>query len=118
MDSAFVVYSNRAKSRLLNVDPALIERFGAVSGPVARAMAAGARRRARADIAVSNTGVAGPGGGSNAKPVGTTWIGVSYGSATRSKRYRLPGDRAEVRSRAAQAALLRLWELLESGSIG
>ena len=81
VERGFVTYSNEAKSDLVGVDPVLIAAHGAVSEPVARAMAAGAVARSRADIAVSVTGVAGPDGGSAEKPVGLVWFGCARAKA-------------------------------------
>jgi nicotinamide-nucleotide amidase len=103
-----VCYSNELKIALLGVDPGLIEADGAVSESVARAMALGALRALRVDLAVSVTGIAGPGGGSEAKPVGTVWIGLAEGEAVEARRLQIPGDRHNVRVRAAQAALAML----------
>jgi nicotinamide-nucleotide amidase len=113
-ERGFVTYSNEAKAEMLGVDPALIASRGAVSEEVARAMAEGALGRSRADVAVSITGVAGPGGGSDAKPVGLVHFGLARrGSPTRhlERRY---GDlgRAVVRERAVADAL----ELLATAS--
>ena len=77
MTGAYVTYSNAAKSEMLGVPAALIEDYGAVSEAVANAMASGALRHSEADYAVAVTGVAGPGGGSEEKPVGTVWIAVA-----------------------------------------
>ena len=102
----FVTYSNNAKTQRLGVDPGLIDRHGAVSEPVAEAMARGAREAAGADWAVSITGIAGPGGGSDDKPVGLVCFGLSAPDGTvRSVRRRFGGGREEVRARAAQTAL-------------
>ena len=101
-----VAYSNAAKAELLGVDPGLIERHGAVSPEVAEAMADGALARFGADTAVGITGVAGPGGGSEEKPVGYVCICVKTGDGRRLARDpRLPGDRAEVRDRTTTVAL-------------
>jgi nicotinamide-nucleotide amidase len=101
-----VSYSNAAKSELLGVDPALIETHGAVSEQVAEAMAAGALRRFGADIAVSTTGIAGPGGGSAEKPVGTVCFGVAMtGRPPVLRTVRLPGNRTDVRERSTTIAL-------------
>ena len=101
-----VSYSNEAKSDLLGVDPALIEEFGAVSPQVADAMAAGALSRFQADTAVAITGVAGPGGGTEAKPVGYVCWSVKLSDGTTIARdIRLPGDRAEVRDRATAVGM-------------
>lgn len=106
VQGAVVGYSNQAKVELLGVSESLIAEHGAVSEPVARAMAEGARARARADIGVGVTGVAGPGGGTPEKPVGTVAIAVvGPGNAVRVRTFRFPGGRAPVKSQAAQAAL-------------
>jgi len=100
-----VTYSNEAKSRLLGIDPALIEKHGAVSKEVAAAMAQGVRKMGRADFGLAVTGIAGPDGGSDDKPVGTVYIALSSDEHTMAKRFSFSGDRAEVRERAKQAAL-------------
>lgn len=103
---AVVAYSNDAKTGLLDVAPALIEAHGAVSEPVAEAMADGALRRFAADTAVAITGIAGPGGGSAEKPVGTVCFSVkSADGRTTTRRMRLPGDRADIRERSTTVAL-------------
>lgn len=105
VDRGFVTYSNAAKAELLGVPPALIAEVGAVSQEVAAQMAEGALARSEADIAVSVTGVAGPGGGSAEKPVGLVWLGVAARErATRTARHLFPGDRAEIRWRSVAAA--------------
>jgi len=101
-----VSYSNEAKSELLGVDPALIEAHGAVSEPVAEAMADGALRRFSADTAVAITGIAGPGGGSAEKPVGTVCFCVKLADGTTDVRtMRLPGGRSDVRERSTTVAM-------------
>lgn len=105
-----VSYSNEAKTRLLNVAPELIERHGAVSEEVAVAMAIGAQEVFRATIAVSDTGIAGPGGGSNDKPVGLVYIAlVGREGDVEVRRLRLSGDREAVQRRATLAALMLAW---------
>jgi nicotinamide-nucleotide amidase len=104
----WVTYSDQAKSRDLAVPPESIETHGAVSEPVALAMAEGARRRASADYAAGITGVAGPGGGTELKPVGLVYIAVSDCSGTSVSRHVFYQDRAAVRLRAAQTALDQL----------
>jgi len=105
-EAAAVTYSNAAKAALLAVDAALIEAEGAVSEPVAEAMAAGARHQLQADLAVAVSGIAGPGGGSAQKPVGTVWIAwAGPGSALRSQVYKFDGDRDAVRRQAVASAL-------------
>jgi len=101
-----VSYSNEAKEQLLGVDPALIEANGAVSEPVAEAMAAGALRRFGADTAVAITGIAGPGGGTPEKPVGTVCFTVKLADGpTLTRTLRLPGNRSDVRDRSATVAM-------------
>ncbi len=101
-----VSYSNEAKVELLGVDAALIDRHGAVSEQVARAMAEGALARFDADTAVGITGIAGPGGGSAEKPVGTVCFGVALsGRPTLVRTVRLPGDRSDVRERSTTVAM-------------
>ena len=108
-----VAYSNEAKVELLGVDPALIERHGAVSEPVAEAMAEGALVRFDADTAVSITGIAGPDGGTEEKPVGTVcWsVRLSDGRGI-TRTVRLPGDRADIRERSATVAMHLLRRVL------
>jgi len=100
-----VTYSNEAKIRTLNVPPEIIEQYGAVSAECAEAMANGMRQYAGADHAVSVTGIAGPDGGSEEKPVGTVFIGYANSSMVRSIKFLIPGDRGLIRWRASQAAL-------------
>jgi nicotinamide-nucleotide amidase len=100
-----VAYANDAKIRTLNVPGEVIENHGAVSAETAEAMAAGMRERAGTDYAISVTGVAGPTGGSEEKPVGTVFIGYADRMTTKSIKFVLPGDRYLIRWRASQAAL-------------
>jgi nicotinamide-nucleotide amidase len=100
-----VTYSNEAKKRALGVPPEILEAYGAVSPQTAEAMASGMRQRAGTDYAIAVTGVAGPGGGTDEKPVGTVYIGYADESETRSLRLNLPGDRYLIRWRSSQAAL-------------
>ena len=111
-ERGFVTYSNAAKTELLGVDAALIAQHGAVSEPVARAMAAGALARSKAQVIVAVTGVAGPGGGSAEKPVGTVWFGFAVGDQVSSEVKNFAGDRAAVRQATALHAVQRLCELL------
>jgi len=105
-DCGFVTYSNGAKQRLLGVPAELIEREGAVSEAVVRAMAEGAVRNSDARVAVSISGVAGPGGGSAEKPVGTVWFGwACEGRPTRAEHHLFDGDREAVRRQAVEIAL-------------
>ncbi len=111
-EGAVVCYSNRLKTELLGVPPELIAEHGAVSEPVARAMAGGARTRIGVDLAVSVTGIAGPAGGTAEKPVGTVWFAVASSGGTESKRTVFLGSREEIRERAAQTALFLLYRRL------
>ena len=114
-ERGFVTYSNAAKSESLGVPPALIERFGAVSEPVAVAMADGALAHSHADAGVSVTGIAGPAGGTLDKPVGMVCFGWAVrGLPTMSATRHFPGDRAAVRALSVRAALQGLLERLDS----
>jgi len=105
---AVVAYSNRSKTDRLDVPAELFEQVGAVSEAVASAMAAGIRRRAGADLALSTTGIAGPTGGSPTKPVGLVFIGLAAPDGTTVERFVCHGDRRRIKARAANAALNRL----------
>ena len=108
-ERGFVTYSNAAKTGLLGVPAVLIEAHGAVSAEVARAMAEGALARSQAQLTVAVTGVAGPGGGTPAKPVGTVWLAFArVGRATETELLTLDGDRASVREQTVHHALRRL----------
>ncbi|HEX2087276.1 MAG TPA: competence/damage-inducible protein A [Solirubrobacteraceae bacterium] len=107
-----VVYSNDAKVALAGVDAALIERFGAVSTEVAEALAGGAAERLGADVGVGITGIAGPGGGTDDKPVGTVCFSVVRDGARMTRRVQLPGGRADVRERSTAVALHMVRRLL------
>jgi nicotinamide-nucleotide amidase len=109
-DRGFVTYSNAAKTELLGVAGALIDAHGAVSEAVARAMVQGARRHSRAELAVAVTGIAGPGGGSADKPVGTVWLAWSDPAGEQAERQCFAGDRAEVRRATVERALQGLLE--------
>jgi nicotinamide-nucleotide amidase len=99
VDRGFVTYSNEAKNEMIGVPMPLIDANGAVSEPVARAMAEGTLARSRAAIAVSVTGVAGPGGGSAEKPVGLVWFGLAQTGRPSSTEHQVfPGDRTEIRA--------------------
>lgn len=109
VDRGFVTYSNAAKTEMLGVPSELIGRLGAVSSEVANAMVVGALARSAADIAVSVTGIAGPGGGSAEKPVGLVWFGVARRDAEASCLMEVfPGDRAAVRQQTVSRALALL----------
>ena len=105
VQGAVVAYDNRVKRALLGVDERDLEAYGAVSEPVARQMAAGVRERLGTAVGVGITGVAGPGGGTAEKPVGTVWLAVDMDGAAWVARTLFGGDREEIRQRAAQAAL-------------
>ncbi|MEO6528891.1 MAG: competence/damage-inducible protein A [Gemmatimonadaceae bacterium] len=100
-----IAYQNEIKTSLLGVPPAMLIEHGAVSEPVVRAMAAGVRSRTGARVGMAITGIAGPGGGSEEKPVGTVWIATDIDGEVESRRLRMIGDRSEVRHRAAQAVM-------------
>ena len=120
-EHGIVSYSNAAKTELLGVDATLIAQHGAVSEAVARAMAAGALHRARVQIAVAVTGIAGPGGAVPGKPVGTVWLAVAWSTTdeggvgaaqgspqVKAELLQLQGDRAAVREQSVRAALRAL----------
>ncbi len=111
-ERGFVSYSNTAKNELLGVEAALLKQHGAVSEEVARAMAAGALARSRAQVAVAVTGVAGPTGGTPDKPVGLVWFGFALPGQVLTEKMNFPGDRAAVRAATVTHALRRLNELL------
>ena len=100
-----ISYTNWVKENVLRVDGQLLEQFGAVSLPVAKAMAEGARKVLDADIAVSVTGLAGPGGDDFGNPVGTVFIGYANGEKSYAKQFLFSGDREAVRNQAVCAAL-------------
>ena len=110
---AIVSYGDAAKANLLGVPPAVIAAHGAVSAQVARAMAEGARATFGASLAASVTGVAGPGGGSPAKPVGLTYVGLAHGGGTDVRRYSWSADRTGNRIASARAAIEWLIEAAE-----
>jgi len=115
MLAGFVTYSNEAKVRDLGVPASLIEAHGAVSEPVAKAMAEGAIARTGANISIAATGIAGPGGGTAEKPVGLVWLALSRrNGSTDSREIRLMGDRELIRVRASQAALTMLLAALQT----
>lgn len=105
-----VSYANEAKENLLGVSPATLARHGAVSPETAAEMAQGARARLGTDLAVSVTGIAGPGGGTPEKPVGLVWFGIASARGTRTEKRLFPGDRDEVRAATVAHAL----QLLEA----
>jgi nicotinamide-nucleotide amidase len=114
--AGYVVYSNEAKIDALGIDLKLIERYGAVSEPVARALTEGARMRARSTYALSTTGIAGPTGGSPGKPVGTVYVALASLDQTIARKFFFPSDRETFKELAAQAAFDLLRKKLISRS--
>jgi nicotinamide-nucleotide amidase len=104
-DRGVVTYSNTAKTELLGVPADLIERYGAVSSEVAKAMAQAVRESAKVDIGLSVTGIAGPGGGSEQKPVGLVYTAVATDRGVQAVEHRFLGDREHIRLRSSQMAL-------------
>lgn len=108
-----VAYANSVKIRALGVSPVTLERFGAVSRETALEMALGARIALQADIAVSVSGIAGPGGGLPDKPVGTTWIGLAASTGAWARLFCWDGDRVQNKQYSAEAALQFVLDYLE-----
>lgn len=113
-ERGFVTYSNAAKSEQLGVPAGLIALHGAVSEPVATAMASGAVAHSQAQWGVAVTGVAGPTGGSVDKPVGTVWFGWCGPQGAQAEKVHFTGDRANVRAATVRHALMGLWKRLEN----
>ena len=111
-----IAYDNAVKTQLVEVPQVLLDTHGAVSEEVASAMALGVARRLGVSLSLAVTGVAGPGGGSQEKPVGTVWLATALDGAVKTQRLVLPGSREEIRLRAAQAALLFGLRRLQSGA--
>lgn len=116
-DRAFITYSNTAKTELLKVPEELLEAHGAVSEPVADAMARGALQEAGVDVAVAVTGIAGPTGGTPGKPVGTVFMACATSERCVVEKHHFRGSREGIRERAAQAALTLLWRVLTDDPI-
>ena len=114
-ERGFVTYSNEAKQEMLGVSKATLKKYGAVSEETAREMATGALKKSRARIALAVTGVAGPTGGSDAKPVGTVCFSWARGKARRSETRRFKGGRESVRRQSVLRALQGVLELLDRG---
>ena len=104
-ERGFITYTNDSKIDLLDVSPKTLESYGAVSEDVAQEMALGAIKNSKANIAVSVTGIAGPGGGSDKKPVGLVYIGVSFRGRTDAYESHFNGSREEIRAQVAETAL-------------
>ena len=115
-DSGFVTYSNQAKHRMLGVPEVVIAGHGAVSEPVVKAMVQGAIAHSEASYAVAVSGVAGPGGGSVEKPVGTVWVAWGSGDQVDAVRFQFEGDRDAVREQTIDAALQGLLGFLSPTS--
>lgn len=117
-DRGFVTYSNEAKTEMLGVPAELIEKHGAVSEEVVRAMAEGAIRHSRAQVSIAVTGIAGPGGGSAEKPVGTVWVGMSTStSETKTRQLKLDEKtRSTIRHAVMRAGLQDVLRCAESES--
>ena len=109
-----VAYSNAIKHEFLDVPKGVLEDHGAVSEPVALAMAEGVRSRCRSSVSCSTTGIAGPGGGTPDKPVGLVWIGIATPTGTHARRYHFSGDRLSVRQQTVDACFELLLEQIES----
>ncbi len=109
---AYVTYSDEAKQRLIGVCAETLEQYGAVSGQTAREMAAGAARAAGADVALSSTGIAGPGGGTPEKPVGLVYIGCCVRGEVQVRELHFHGDRMQNRTQTVEAALKLAEEML------
>ncbi len=112
-ECAYVTYSNQSKQTMLNVPPEIIDTFGAVSEETARAMAAGAIQNSQVDIAVAITGIAGPDGGSEEKPVGTVCFCWALNTHFKSATIKFNGDRSQVRDQSCQTALNGCIDLLD-----
>lgn len=109
-----ICYTNWVKEHILGVDPKLLTEYGAVSAPVAQAMAQGVRKALDADVSLSVTGLAGPDGDAFGNPVGTVYIGCDCSWRTEVRKYHLNGDRAAVREQAVTAALELALEILKN----
>ncbi len=111
-EAGLVTYSNRAKERFLSIPHSLIEKHGAVSAEVAEKMAEGARQKNGVDIGLGITGIAGPGGATAAKPVGTVFIGLASPTHTMVRAFRFSGDRGEVKMQTSEEALKLVHDFL------
>ncbi len=111
-DCGIVSYSNEIKKSILGVRAQTLEQYGAVSKQTAFEMAQGVQRLSDADYAVSVTGIAGPGGGSKEKPVGTVYVGVAHPEGTEVYLFHFSGNRDEIRRQTAQAALEKIYQFV------
>lgn len=116
-EAGITTYSNESKIRLLNVPEDIIDRYGAVSEETAKAMAEGVKKTVHADIGVSVTGIAGPTGGTEGKPVGTVFIGLATKKATYVRKFFFDGNRLEIRRKTSDAAFMIVEEYLEGEHI-
>ncbi|MBV6506415.1 MAG: Nicotinamide-nucleotide amidohydrolase PncC [Syntrophorhabdaceae bacterium] len=116
-EAGITTYSNESKIRLLNVPEDIIDRYGAVSEETAKAMAEGVKKTVHADIGVSVTGIAGPTGGTEGKPVGTVFIGLATKKATYVRKFFFDGNRLEIRRKTSDAAFMLVEEYLEGEHI-
>lgn len=107
-EAGVVTYSNQSKSDFLGVRPDTLKKFGSVSGAVAKAMAEGMRKRSGAEVVLAVTGIAGPGGGTEAKPVGTVYIALATAKKCEAKHFRFEGGRLKFKKSVVKAALVWL----------
>jgi len=112
-ECGYITYANSAKHRLLGVEAAVLDKYGAVSEQVVQQMALGAQKTAVADYAVAVSGIAGPDGGTEDKPVGTVWLCWAGKSGLYSERFQLDGDRLSVREQAVEICLKQLLQQLD-----
>ena len=113
-EGGIISYSNAVKQNILQVPGSTLSEYGAVSKQVALAMASGAQKSMHANLSVALTGIAGPGGGSVDKPVGTVWIAWRLNEQQVSRRFVFTGNRTQVRQQAVREALVGLLEMLEA----
>lgn len=117
-DRAFVTYSNNSKSELVGVPPQLLEKYGAVSSQVVEKMAVGSLQRAKANVSIAVSGIAGPNGGTKDKPVGTVWIAIAIQTDIKdnpqvfSERFMFDGDRENIRRQTIKSSFIKVLELI------
>jgi len=112
-ERGFVTYTNQSKQDMLGVNAETLRQYGAVSEQTVREMAQGALSNSQADVSVAVSGIAGPGGGSEEKPVGTVWIAWALGSKMKASLFSFDGDREQVREQAVMASLKGILELIK-----